>query len=216
MRKLVGFLVALVCTLAVVSHTGHNSGAVNATKADDQPEVESAANSVEDETAPDEELESEMQLKRMLMYVTPLMAILRSKPGQSSARSTRSETPRKSPYDRSSYSDRESYVDDYDRSGYDRYGYDRYGYDRNNFDRYGNDRNGYDGGGGYGGGGGYCCQQKDDLRPLLALLGLAGLLLYLVLIASTTTTATGRRKRFIPGDENEIVDLSDYDNIGKV
>lgn len=179
MGKLVYVLAALVCSLALIVHTSPY-GTVQAVE--EEPEVDNAEEAI---SSIDDELESERQLKRMLTYVTPLMAILRSQPKRQ-ARSVRSDSLRPANY--------------YDREVYNPY-----------------DRNGGYGGGGYGGGGGsYCCQQKDDLLPLLALLGLAGLLLYLILIASTTTTAAGRKKRFVDGEDENLIDLTDDDNIGKM
>ena len=58
------------------------------------------------------------------------------------------------------------------------------------------------GGGGYGGYTSYCCE-KDDIFPLLALLGLGLLFLYLVAVALTTTAAGGKRRRDINGGYTE-------------
>lgn len=196
MGKLVGLLSALVCALALIVQTSPNSGSVKAeeTQSEELPEF----NESEDFDPVDDELESERQLKRMLMYVTPLMAILRSQPLSREARAARSDSLRPA-----SYYSREPYSS-YERNPINRNGYDRNTYDRNSY-----------GGGGYSSYG-YCCQSKDDILPLLALLGLAGLLLYLILIASTTTTAAGRKRRFADGGDENHVDLTDDDNIGKV
>lgn len=136
-----------------------------------------------------EELESEMQLKRMLAYVTPLMAIIRK-----DHRIRRSEGD-------------EEAVGEEGETGRQYYNNYQPAYSKNG--GYG----GYSSGSSYGGGYSSCCQKKDDLLPLLALLGLAGLLLYLILIASTTTTRSGRRKRDI--NDNDVYDnmdmTSDYD-----
>lgn len=193
MKKLVIFLAALLCSLAIISHTGPQNGVVEAAETGHQPEDKNSIHSAEVETYIDDELESERQLKRMLNYVTPLMEILRRNPTSSEESSARSVRKNKRKY--------------YDLS------YNDFDYDRNSFDRDSFDRNGY------GGGGGYCCQQKDDLLPLLALLGLAGLLLYLIVIASTTTPAPAVRFRKRSAEENEDEGnwiLTDDENIGKV
>lgn len=193
MKKLVIFLAALLCSLAIISHTGPQNGVVEAAETGHQPEDKNSIHSAEVETYIDDELESERQLKRMLNYVAPLMEILRRNPTSSEESSARSVRKNKRKY--------------YDLS------YNDFDYDRNSFDRDSFDRNGY------GGGGGYCCQQKDDLLPLLALLGLAGLLLYLIVIASTTTPAPAVRFRKRSAEENEDEGnwiLTDDENIGKV
>lgn len=193
MKKLVIFLAALLCSLAIISHTGPQNGVVEAAETGHQPEGKNSIHSAEVETYIDDELESERQLKRMLSYVAPLMEILRRNPTSSEESSARSVRKNKRKY--------------YDLS------YNDFDYDRNSFDRDSFDRNGY------GGGGGYCCQQKDDLLPLLALLGLAGLLLYLIVIASTTTPAPAVRFRKRSAEENEDEGnwiLTDDENIGKV
>ena len=162
MKKLVFVLMGLVCSLVIVSHpTCGQNGFDEALEVTDEFE-----DSAKVETTIDDELESERQLKKLLKFVTPLMAILRrSNATRSSVRSARSY--KRNYYDlsfgnfnRNNRFNRNDYVDR-----------DSYGYGGSSY------------GGGYGGG---CCDKKDDLLPLLALLGLAGLLLYLIAIASTT------------------------------
>lgn len=191
MKKLVFVLMGLVCSLVIVSHpTCGQNGFDEALEVTDEFE-----DSAKVETTIDDELESERQLKKLLKFVTPLMAILRRNPGSRN----QSNPP---PAAAARKNNKRKYVDPY---------YDDYNLDRNGFyDQF--DRNGYG-----GGGGGYCCQQKDDLLPLLALLGLAGLLLYLIVIASTTTTAAARRKRRSDdnSDDQDNWIIND-ENIGKV
>jgi hypothetical protein len=181
MKKLVFVLIGLVCSLVIVSHPTSGQNGFDEAVADELEE------SAKVETTIDDELESERQLKMLLKFVTPLMAILRRNPA------SRSESL--APAARKN---KRKYFDPY---------YDDYNLDRNAYDNF--DRNGY------GGGGGYCCQQKDDLLPLLALLGLAGLLLYLIVIASTTTTAAAGRKKRSDGEDEDNWILND-ENIGKV
>jgi hypothetical protein len=188
MRKLVVILTALICSVAIISHSSPQNGMVGAAKAGAQPEEKSTI---------DNGLESERELKWMLNYVTPLMAILRrSNATRSSVRSARSY--KRNYYDlsfgnfnRNNRFNRNDYVDR-----------DSYGYGGSSY------------GGGYGGG---CCDKKDDLLPLLALLGLAGLLLYLIAIASTTVAGRRSNKRSVGNslDENNWILTDDY-NIGKV
>ncbi len=190
MKKLVFVLMGLVCSLVIVSHPtcGQNGF-------DEAVEIaEELEDSAKVDTAIDDELESERQLKKLLNFVTPLMAILRRNRGSRNESLPPAAAARKNI--------KRKYFDPY---------YDDYNLDRNGYDHF--DRNGYG-----GGGGGYCCQQKDDLLPLLALLGLAGLLLYLIVIASTTTTAAGRRKKRSSDDNSENEDnwIINDENIGKV
>lgn len=192
MKKFAIFLTALLCSLAAISHTSPRNGVVEAAETDEQPEIKNSINSVEVETIIGDELESERQLKWMLNYVTPLMAILRRNPTSRAKSSARTVRKNKRKYYDSTYND---------------FNNDRDSYDRDSFDR-----------NGYGGGGGYCCQQKDDLLPLLALLALAGLLLYLIVIASTTTVAAVRLvKRSLEENQDEGNWIStDDETIGKV
>ena len=168
MGKLVRIVSALVCLVALIAHQSQPSDGL----------------AISDDY--EEELESELQLKRMLSYVTPLMAIVRShqriKRSAVEGNDTLVETGRA-----------------VNRNG----GYGGYG------GGYG----GYSSASSYGGGGyGGCCNQKDDLLPLLALLGLAGLLLYLVLIASTTTTVAGRKRRSYDDLGNELPNYAEDDD----
>lgn len=170
MGKLVRIVSALVCVMALIAHQS-------------QPSVNGLAISDDYE----EELESELQLKRMLSYVTPLMAIVRSH-----QRIERSAVGN------------DSLLVETGRAVNRNGGYGGYG------GGYG----GYSSASSYGGGGyGGCCNQKDDLLPLLALLGLAGLLLYLVLIASTTTTrSSGRKRRSYDDHGNELPNYAEDDD----
>ncbi len=201
MKKSVVVLTALICSVAIVSHSSPQNGMVGATEAGAQPERKNSANRrAEGKSTVDIGLESERELKWMLNYVTQLMAILRrtSKATRSSGRSARSykrnyydlsfgDFNRNNRFNRNDYADRDSYG-------------------------YGGGGSSY--GGGYGGG---CCDKKDDLLPLLALLGLAGLLLYLIAIASTTVAGRRSNKRSVGNsiDENNWILTDDY-NIGKV
>lgn len=170
--KLVRIVSAFVCLAALIAHQSQPSDGLAVS--DDDFE---------------EELESELQLKRMLSYVTPLMAIVRSH-----------QRIRRSPGNESSV-ELEETGRATNRNGYSGGGY-------------GGGYGGYSSASSYGGGGSYggCCNQKDDLLPLLALLGLAGLLLYLVLIASTTTTrASGRKRRSYDDQGNELPNYAEDD-----
>jgi len=131
----------------------------------------------------EEELESELQLKKMLSYVTPLMSIFVRK--RRSVRSTEEDDGEFVEEARAGRGGkRQPSMPPADRSGYGDYG----------------SASSYGGGGGYGGG---CCNQKDDLLPILALTALSLLLLYLIAIATTTTTKSSGRKRRSNND-NEI------------
>ena len=158
----------------------------------------------------EEELESELQLKKMLSYVTPLMSIFVRKRRSVDKRSadTDEEGAISQHHEddgefveegRSRGSKRPSALPPADRSGY---GYGDYG-----------SASSYGGGGGGGGYGGGCCNKKDDLLPILALTALSLLLLYLIAIATTTTTATGRKRR--SKDNNDIIDENDTQEIGR-
>lgn len=199
MKKLVVVLTALICSVTVISHSNSQNGKIEPAKAGAQLERENNVNRKTEGSGTVDiiQLESERELKWMLSYVTPLMAILR----KSNTTITRSSR-------RSVRSNKRNF---YDLSFGNR---DRNRFNRNDYyiDR---DSYGYGGGGGYGGGygGGGCCDKKDDLLPLLALLGLAGLLLYLIAIASTTVAGRRSNKRSV-GEENNWILTDDY-NIGK-
>jgi hypothetical protein len=163
MKKLVFVLMGLVSSLVIVSHTTYGqNGSAEAVEVTDKPESE---NSVDFETTIDDELESERQLKRLLKYVTPLMAILR-----------------KNPFSRNDPSGRKN-----KKKYYDPY-YDDFNLDRNTYDNY--DRNGYGGGGGY-----CCQQKDDllPLLALLGLAGL--LLYLIVIASTTTAAPVRLKKR---------------------
>ena len=193
MKKLVFVLTALICSVTVISHSNSQNGKIEPAKAGAQLERENNVNrkTKGSGTVDIIQLESERELKWMLSYVTPLMAILR----KSNTTITRSSR-------RSVRSNKRNF---YDVSFGNR--------NRNRFNRndYYIDRDSYGYGGGYGGGG--CCDKKDDLLPLLALLGLAGLVLYLIAIASTTVAGRRSNKRSV-GEENNWILTDDY-NIGK-
>ena len=200
MRKSVVVLTALICSVTIISHSIPQNGMVGAAEAGAQSERKNSFNRrAEGKSTVGIELESERELKWMLNYVTPLMAILRrSNATRSSGRSARSNN--RNYYDPS--------FGDFDRNRFNRNDYvdrDSYGYGGGSY-----------GGGSYGGSYG-CCDKKDDLLPLLALLGLAGLLLYLIAIASTTVAGRRSNKRSVGNDinENNWILTDDY-NIGKV
>lgn len=145
----------------------------------------------------EEELESELQLKKMLSYVTPLMSIFVRK--RRSVRSTEDGHEDDGEFVEEARAGRggkrQPSMPPSDRTGYGDYG----------------SASSYGGGGGsYGGG---CCNQKDDLLPILALTALSLLLLYLIAIATTTTTISAGRKRRSK-DDNEI-DENDTQEIGR-
>jgi hypothetical protein len=156
----------------------------------------------------EEELESELELKRMLLYVTPLMGIFQKKNLETTRLKKRS--PKELSYeDRkrgagrrppSMYNQYNKYSDEMqpDRSGYGGY----------------SSSSSYGGGSSYGGSSYGCCEKKDDLLPILALLALSLLLLYLIAIA--TTTVAGRRRRQVVMDpyNNDLVDEDIQSDIG--
>ena len=161
--------------------------------------------------ATEDQLESELELKRMINYIKPLMSIFLRK------------NSRQKKYLVPSEKDDSFYNQDKDlmmkearslqrrnkrkrkpsegstvlllvpeRQMDARYDYD----DGDDFDRYGI-------GGDFGeyvlasGGGSYSCCKNNrfDLIPLVALLALAGLLLYYITVTTTTTASSGRKRR---------------------
>ncbi len=199
MKKLVVVLTALICSVTVISHSNSQNGKIEPAKAGAQLERENNVNRKTERSGTVDiiQLESERELKWMLSYVTPLMAILR----KSNTTITRSSR-------RSVRSNKRNFYDlSFGNRNRNRFNRNDYYIDRDSY--------GYGGGGGYGGGygGGGCCDKKDDLLPLLALLGLAGLLLYLIAIASTTAAGRRSNKRSV-GEENNWILTDDY-NIGK-
>lgn len=157
----------------------------------------------------DEELESEIQLKKMINYVTPLMAIFTDSRKKRAAKAKRS----------SDYEDLHQHDDigEEDTSQMVEEGRKRGRRPPLSYKSSQPDRSGYYGDYGsassYGGGGGYgCCEKKDDLLPILALTALSLLLLYLIAIATTTTTAAGRRRRHLA--DNDLIDEDSQPEIG--
>jgi hypothetical protein len=157
----------------------------------------------------EEESESELELKRMLLYVTPLMGIFQKKTSESTRLNKRS--PKEPSYEgrkrgagrRPSpmYNQYNKYSEEMqpDRSGYGGY----------------SSSSSYGGGSSYGGSSYGCCDKKDDLLPILALLALSLLLLYLIAIA-TTTVAGRRRRRNVATDSNnnDLIDEDFQSDIG--
>ncbi|XP_045024173.1 uncharacterized protein LOC123469381 [Daphnia magna] len=186
MKKSVCVLTALASFLVVSCCTNQYTKAAETEEVDDQPEA-----------IVDSVLESERELKWMLKFVSPLMAILR----------TDWTINRRGHSNRSARSNRGDYYV---------LPYGDINHDRNRFHRDDYDRDGY--GYGYGGGGGSygCCDKKDDLLPLLALLALAGLLLYLIAIARKPVAARRSNKRSAESgiDEDSWIRSNDY-NSGK-
>lgn len=158
----------------------------------------------EDDQQVDDMLESEVQLKKMINYVMPLMSIFNVKRKRSvNRRSTEGEEEEVYDYHADAYDGGELVETARARGGRrppqpppaDRVGaYGRDGYGE------------YSSGSSYGGGGyGHsCCEKKDDLLPILALSALSLLLLYLIAIATTTTTRAGRKRR--SDEDNDIIE----------
>lgn len=166
----------------------------------------------EDYDESDDPTDAELELKRVLSFVTPLMAILRSE-GQ--RRSNRRRSGRM--YDENE--SQEGTQDDMVEEGRARGRRPPYSNSVDRTDRYGDypSASGY--GGGYGGGGGGygggyygCCNKKDDLLPILALVALSLLLLYLIAIATTTTT--GKRRKRSWDEDGNLID-EQVEDIGK-
>lgn len=145
-----------------------------------------------DDQQVDDLLESELELKKMIAYVTPLMSIF-------TVKRKRSVSKRSADYEATDYEslDEGELVETARARGGRRPGQPPA------------DRNGY---GEYSAGSSYgysqpsygCCEKKDDLLPILALSALSLLLLYLIAIATTTTTAAGRRRRSEDDNDNII------------
>lgn len=150
----------------------------------------------------DDPLDSELQLKKMISYVEPLMLIFNSNKLRTS-RETRRRRPKlptiqvqivTAPNRRNGYG--HDYEDEVDYTSYGDYpsaSHSRYG-------------------GGGGEGYGYCEDKSslEQLLPLLALLALSGLLLFLIAASTTTTTnngkGTGRRRRSDDEQTDDIID----------
>ena len=148
----------------------------------------------------DDMLESELQLKKMISYVTPLVSIFTGK-RKRSVRSTGDDYDEAHHYDQEDDGEfvetararggrRPPQVPPADRVGAYA-GRDGYGEYSSGSSSYGYEKHS-------------CCEKKDDLLPILALSALSLLLLYLIAIATTTTTKAGRKRR--SEDDNDIVD----------
>ncbi|KAI9562335.1 hypothetical protein GHT06_013300 [Daphnia sinensis] len=167
------------CSLLLIFIAGQAAEhSLNPPTGDDMEEVE-------------EELESEIALKRMLSYVTPLMAIFQQ---HKKARRTNGLNKRsaKMKLDYEAEDLGTSLFGGLAEEGRKR-GSGRRPPMYKSIQQIQPDRSGYgeySSGSSYGGGGSYgCCDKKDDLLPILALTALSLLLLYLIAIATTTTTA---------------------------
>ena len=136
-----------------------------------------------------EETPAELELRRLIQLVRPVMAIFGSRKRRSVDDDVIDDGDQSRPRNLNS---RDGYGESYAGSSYG--------------------GGGYGGGEGYGGGGGYCCSNKKAaLLPLLALLALSLLLLYLLALATTTTTAaptTAASNRFKRRtDDPDVVDI---------
>lgn len=171
----------------------------------------------------EEELESELALKRMLNYVTPLMAIFQQ---QKKTRGSRNLNKRseKTMLDEEAENLNTSLFGELLEEGRKR-GSGRRPPMHKSIQQIQPDRSGYgeySSSSSYGGGGSYgCCDKKDDLLPILALTALSLLLLYLIAIATTTTTPAARRRRRRqtrtnddPSDNDIITDEDIQSDIG--
>lgn len=191
--SLLVILIAAGQTADHLPENGHELSATDRNVAASNTQSDYSGNGAVEEV--EEQLESELDLKRMLLYVTPLMGIFqRKKSGRQLSKRSAKElfyqgrkrgAGRRPPPMYNKYSEE---MQQPDRSG-------SYG--------------GYSSSSSYGGGSSYgCCDKKDDLLPILALLALSLLLLYLIAIA--TTTVAGRRRRRLATDPNNN-DLLDED-----
>ena len=162
----------------------------------------------------EDQLESEVELKKWIQYVRPLMEIFTEEGRAGRRRRIRPailqvQIVNSNPKRRYDYID-----DDYSQDDYDDYlgllnreqEYSYYSPPRPApMSRY-KDHGGY-----YGGGG--CCNSKNDFSglegrfPLLALLALTGLLFFIIIASTTTTTAaaSGRRRKYYDFNIDESV-----------
>lgn len=188
-----------------------------------------------DKTVKEDQLESELELKRMLSYIKPLMSIFLQKNKQRQKKYLVSVNRN----DKTYYNQDENLMIEEARSRRrrnkrkrkpsegstvlvlvpERQMDNRYDY-IDDFDR-------YDGDGDFGeyvlasgGGGSYssCCKNNRlDFFPFVALLALAALLLYYITITTTTTTSSGRKRRQVnnaereSSKEKEDIDYQDVD-----
>ena len=155
----------------------------------------------------EEESESELELKRMLLYVTPLMGIFQKKKSESARLNKRSP---KEP----SYEGRKRGAGRRPSPMYNQYSEEMQP-DRSGYGGYSSSSS-YGGGSSYGGSSYGCCEKKDDLLPILALLALSLLLLYLIAIATTTVAGRRRRRRHVATDtnNNDLIDEDFQSDIG--
>lgn len=161
MTKLSTFFGLGTCVLFVLGPLGHRADA------DDQ-----------------ESLDSENELKRMLIFVRPLMGILRSDP-----HIKRSTDVIETGWVSSSRAIPSRQRNDYGYGGGGDYG-----------------------GGSYGGGGGYsdygyntCCGGQKDYLSLISIIALG--LLFLFLVQLLSTTKAGRRKK--RSDDDDLLSLEE-------
>jgi hypothetical protein len=171
--SLLVILIAAGQTADHLPEKGHESSATDRNLAASNTHSDYSGNGAVEEV--EEQLESELDLKRMLLYVTPLMGIFQRK---------------KSGRQLSKRSAKELFYQGRKRGAGRRpppMMYNKYSEEMQQPDR--------SGGSSYG-----CCEKKDDLLPILALLALSLLLLYLIAIA--TTTVAGRRRRRLATDPN--------------
>lgn len=195
-----------------------NPSSMDAAKQSLPTEYNVASNSYNDLAGNDaeeveEELESELALKRMLKYVTPLMAIFQQhKKVRGTNRLNKRSAKMKLDYEAEDLGT--SLFGGLMEEGRKR-GSGRRPPMYKSIQQIQPDRSGYgeySSGSSYGGGGSYsCCDKKDDLLPILALTALSLLLLYLIAIATTTTMAPAVRVR--RPQTRSIDDPSDNDII---
>lgn len=222
MNKLIA--VHTACSILLIFIAGQaaehslNPSSMDATKQSLPTEYNVASNSYNDLAGNDveeveEELESELALKRMLKYVTPLMAIFQQhKKVRGTNRLNKRSAKMKLDYEAEDLGT--SLFGGLMEEGRKR-GSGRRPPMYKSIQQIQPDRSGYgeySSGSSYGGGGSYsCCDKKDDLLPILALTALSLLLLYLIAIATTTTMAPAVRVR--RPQTRSIDDPSDNDII---
>lgn len=201
----------LVIIIAAGQTTDHQSENGHSSSIDGNMAATSIYSDLSDSDVVDEveeELESELELKRMLLYVTPLMGIFQKKKSETTRLNRRS--PKELSYEGRKrgagrrpppmYNQYNKYSEEMqpDRSGYGGY----------------SSSSSYGGGSSYGGSSYGCCDKKDDLLPILALLALSLLLLYLIAIATTTVAARRRRRVATDSNNNDLIDEDIQADIG--